>query len=684
MIATLLLLAQVAATDPVVVQRARPDGQAISFRAAVVPETVTVGQQAVYQVAVFVPDEVRQRLRRNPEYVPPELRAMLAYELPRGGYRLIQNRTIGTTAYEIHVFQRALFPITAGTHVISPAELTYALPLGSSFFSREEPHTLRSEPVTIVARDPPIAGRPADWRGAVGRFAITTRVETRTPRARDIVIVTARVEGEGNINLLPRPELDVAWGNVAVSSERVTLDTSAARVSGAKEFDWLVTPKDSGTVVIAPLRYVMYDPVSGQYGQVESAPETLSVQPGAPPGGANAIVGRLLPPVRSRWRGERAPWLLPRAAFLAAVAIVPLPALLLWTLAARRRRGWPRDGRAIVIDETQSLDERRRAFRESIERRLGLEPTAFASAVDVAGVLRRHGVTASTAAHVARQLAALDRAAFGGTVEAAASSGALRSLFDDIDREAVPRTRGERLTPAVLLVGLAIGAATVLRALAPTAAEQAFTEGVEAWKAQHLEPALAAFGTSARLAPRASDAWANLGDAAWASRDTALAAVAWQRALRLEPGARDMRDRLGLLGVAPDGWIAWVPPVDADRAAGVLATCWALGWGLLAFGLARPAHARRGVASVLLLASGFAAVVSVEGTRRAIAHGLVVVRGGDPLRALPALGAEASAQLAGGEVARVIEGGEVWSRVALDADRSGWIATERLHPLSAE
>ncbi|MBI3791224.1 MAG: BatD family protein, partial [Gemmatimonadetes bacterium] len=408
-IGALLLFAQVTAADPVVVQRSRPDPEAIAFRAVVVPESVTVGQQAIYQVAVFVPDAIRQRLRRNPEFVPPELRAMLAYDLPRTGYQLLKNRTIGATTYEIHVFQRALFPITAGRHVIAPAELSYSLPLGSSFFSREELHTVRSDPVTLIATDPPPGGRPSSWNGAVGRFAITTRVDQTAARVRDLVTVTARIEGAGNINLLPRPALEVAWGSVTNSSERVTIDTTATEVAGWKEFDWLVTPRDSGTLIVPPVRFAMYDPVSHQYGTVESAPETLSVSGSAPVGAAGSIVGRTLPPVRTAWRGERGPLLVTRPLFLLALLLVPLPAVAglgLRALRTRRSRRRPAHGAERLATASGAPADLRRAFRTALEERLGLDALAFARTTDAARVLRRHGVTAVTATAVAEALAA--------------------------------------------------------------------------------------------------------------------------------------------------------------------------------------------------------------------------------------------------------------------------------------
>ncbi|MBI3792850.1 MAG: hypothetical protein HY275_18485, partial [Gemmatimonadetes bacterium] len=127
-----------------------------------------------------------------------------------------------------------------------------------------------------------------------------------------------------------------------------------------------------------------------------------------------------------------------------------------------------------------------------------------------------------------------------------------------------------------------------------------------------------------------------------------------------------------------------VPPLDADLAAELLAAAWIIGWLILAIARVRARPLARAAALALLLVAGVAAATAVESARRARAAHLAVVQGGDPLRALPALGAEASGTVAGGEVARVLEAGDVWSRVALDLGRTGWIASERLRPLAAE
>ncbi|HKG92719.1 MAG TPA: hypothetical protein VKA84_12535, partial [Gemmatimonadaceae bacterium] len=68
---------------PEIVSRAPLDeSRAVDFHGMATPARVYVGQQATYQVGVFLDDEVRFRLRRNPEFHPPELRSAVAYDLP--------------------------------------------------------------------------------------------------------------------------------------------------------------------------------------------------------------------------------------------------------------------------------------------------------------------------------------------------------------------------------------------------------------------------------------------------------------------------------------------------------------------------------------------------------------------------------------------------------------------------
>jgi hypothetical protein len=135
-----LLFFQVAAAQgplPEVVTRPRLERNGgVDFHALVVPETVYVGQQATYQLGVFLDQETRGRLRRNPEFIPPESRDMLAYDLPDRGGSISVNRD--GRSYEVHVFRRALFALTPGCAPSrSPSSRSILRPRGARRIGRE-------------------------------------------------------------------------------------------------------------------------------------------------------------------------------------------------------------------------------------------------------------------------------------------------------------------------------------------------------------------------------------------------------------------------------------------------------------------------------------------------------------------------------------------------------------------
>src|SRR5690606_7282692 len=242
--------AVVAAQAPEILQRAPIDPDAgVNFHALATPDTVWVGQQLNYQVGVFMDEDVRSRLRRNPEFMPPELRSMLAYDLPTYQAFIPRPGSPGMRL-EAYVFRRALFPLQTGTFQIPPATLAYSLPLSRSFFSREESFTRRTRATSVHVRALPAAGQPADFGGAVGSWQLEAVVDTISPRVGDPVRLTIRVKGEGNVSMLPRPTLELDWAAVTPTRERVDLDANGAAIRGTKEFDWLVTPRDDGVRIV--------------------------------------------------------------------------------------------------------------------------------------------------------------------------------------------------------------------------------------------------------------------------------------------------------------------------------------------------------------------------------------------------------------------------------------------------
>ncbi|HEX6536526.1 MAG TPA: SH3 domain-containing protein [Gemmatimonadaceae bacterium] len=698
LMAQLALPVQAPTRAPAIVSRARLDtSQAVNFRVLVSPDTVYVGQQTTYELGVFLDGSVRDRLRRM-EAIAPEMRGMMAYEppAPLAGF---PTRAVGARRYEAHVYQRAIFPLTAGRIAIPPARLVYAMPLSYSFFSREESYEVRSDSAVVVVLDPPLATRPPEWNGAVGSLTVTARFDTSASRVGDPVLFTVVVHGWGNVKLFPRPRLEVSWASVVSADERVTLAADSLDIHGAKEFDWVITPRRAGRLTLPPVRYAYFDPAARRYAVAATPPLPLLVQPGAlaalPDSGARA---RPRFAVRATYRGARAlpPYARPyaRRPFWWVLLLAPVPALAL-VLVRRERRPRARSAAAPAAhlralahrSPAPGAREVRRAFLAAAAWRLGAAPGTIAEPDALARAARRAGATASTVAGVAALLRDLDAAAFAPPPHAApVGDGAARAwrLYRDLDAESRRSPRTVRRTAAVLaaLVLLAAGAA---RAVSTDPDAEQFARGVAAYERGRYAIAERDFASVADRVPRAADAWANLGTAALAAGDTARAAWGWERALRLEPTARDVRDRLAFLGIGAGSGLGSVPPIPPVPLALLAAALWLAGWALVA-GRA----ARRRFGGALALAGGAlgAAVALGAATalidRRLAARDLAVVARDAPLHLLPALGADRGADLRMGEVARVAEREGGWVRVIADGGREGWIDATSIYPLDRD
>ncbi len=641
-------------------------------------DTLYVGQQVDYVVDVQLNEAARQRLRRNPTFFPPEMPGVLAYDLAPP----VALSRSGRRCFETLSYRRALFPLFAGRTVIAPAALTYSLPVSTSFFSREENFELRTDSVRFVAEEAPASGRPREFLGAVGALDASSRVASTTARMGDPVVVTLRLEGAGNVKLWPRPPLSLDWATIANGNERVQVDTSQARVRGTKEFDWLLTPRQSGKREIPSLDYVYFDADKHAYAASRSAAISLDVAPAALAAVDSAPVARLA--VRRALRDELPTPAPSRPWFWITFAIAPVPATVRRVLARRLgRKGAQSAVRRLTAAAGQNTSmtarQIRRLFLDAVVERVP-EAAGCTHGHAFRRALRRAGVTEVTSESASVLFDQLDRAAFSpaGAIEDDTVKRAA-SVARDVDAEAV-RLMGARAGAVVVVaVLISLGAATVLSAR-PDGVDRMFSEGVSAYDRAEYPEAERAFSRVVTQAPRAVDAWANLGTSAWSRHDSAGAVRAWQRALRLDPLDADVRDRLEAAATTSIRSTGYVPPVPESAVALTALMLWVAAWLLLIVPAARrPRHARA-IAGGSVVSAVVLLGVALETRERLDLRGLGVVRSSRMLVAAPGSSvAAASATI--GEIGRFGAREGAWVRIALDGDRAGWIPAASVLPL---
>jgi len=673
-------------------------GRVIDFHARPFPDTVFVGEQLTYQVAVLLTPAVRQRLRRNPEFVPPSVQGMLAFELGRP--REVPARAYATGVFEAFVFQRALFAVVPGRVVIPAPTLTYTLPQSSSYFSREERVSLAAESLAVVVRPLPTIGQPADFLGTVGSVRAAMRVSATTAQVGVPVVVTVRLEGSGNVRLWPRPSIEPANATVVPNGERLRLDTTGSVVRGVKEFDYLVTPTTAGPLTIPVLRYPFFDPQRGAYAVAEGAPIDLSVEGtgsvAAPPDAAAPLPrwrpwqqreAEPLTPWGRRWRG--ALWVLAAAPLFFVGAV--LRRWRRWSLRAlplRVRSPLSHAPRPVAASAAERAGHLRRQLLDALSAHLGLAPETLADEREGARALRRFGVTQETARAVTVTLTVLGSRAYAmpgpGTDVAAwpdVEDLVRRVTTEAITAEAITAGRWRSGSPAarsrswrgVLLGGVLLGAGE------PVAVDRLVQEAEQAFRERRFAVAADRLSDAVRQRPADVDLLVNWGTAAWAAADTVAAVQGWQRAARLSPLDPEVQARLRQLPSGARDGVAAVPQVAVPLLLLTAGGLWLLGWLVAWASVAR--SSLRTVAVALLMASGGVGHTAWGGWRMLDASALSVVVRPETLHTGPILTADAMGGVGTGDVVRVEHAADGWAMVGHADGRRGWLPLARLVPL---
>lgn len=203
--------------------------------------------------------------------------------------------------YRVLEITTALFPTRAGELEIGRALMHTEMSTKrgrsqtfgfGSLFERGEAANLRTRPILVNVKPLPTDGKPKNFTGAVGRFALSAHldkaaganVEVNTP-----VSVYFQLQGKGNIKVLAKPEIpELAEFRAysGASEEQITKEQDV--LGGVKVFEEIFIPKRAGQQVIPSVDYNFFDPVEGSYRMSRSKPIVLNVGASTQPQTAEA------------------------------------------------------------------------------------------------------------------------------------------------------------------------------------------------------------------------------------------------------------------------------------------------------------------------------------------------------------------------------------------------------------
>lgn len=190
--------------------------------------------------------------------------------------------------YQTAVLQRyILFPEQSGQLQVDPMEMTFVVrrPVATNdpfdrFFGgsyQEVEQKVKSTLLPITVRPLPEAGKPDNFNGAVGNFALTAAVDRMSLKANEALNYTIKISGSGNLHLLTAPGVHIPE-SIEQYDPKVNdqISESATGVTGSREFTYLLIPRQEGNFILPPTSFSYFDPSAKRYVTLQS--DTVSLQ----------------------------------------------------------------------------------------------------------------------------------------------------------------------------------------------------------------------------------------------------------------------------------------------------------------------------------------------------------------------------------------------------------------------
>ncbi len=171
----------------------------------------------------------------------------------------------GRTFHRIPIFREIWTVIRPQEELAVPGLRVQVNASPRDFFSR--PKLYRSAPMALQVRPVPSEGRPSDYReGTIGRFTLHARLHDDDASGRAILEIEIR--GNGSLKIVDPPSLANLAGADAralPSDDRDEITMDREGVHGKRVFQYILTPKRAGKIVVPAVGLSFFNPDTGRF-----------------------------------------------------------------------------------------------------------------------------------------------------------------------------------------------------------------------------------------------------------------------------------------------------------------------------------------------------------------------------------------------------------------------------------
>ena len=181
-----------------------------------------------------------------------------------------------------------LYPQKSGKLVLAPLTLNVSVDVPTNrrdFFGnrvyQKTPKIVTAGKRTIKVRPLPLAGRPADFDGAVGQFDLNVRFNKTELKSSESFQATVKVSGRGNLKLFSLPTFNAPSSlEVYEPEHKERVKTNLLGMQGSIEDTYTVVPQYQGNYPIPSIGFSFFDPVKEEYVRLRSNETLIDVYEG--------------------------------------------------------------------------------------------------------------------------------------------------------------------------------------------------------------------------------------------------------------------------------------------------------------------------------------------------------------------------------------------------------------------
>jgi hypothetical protein len=210
------------------------------------------------------------------------------------------ERAVGGNAFSVLTWHSVLSPVKPGSYplgVTAPITVRIRLRpeqeaklddlLGDPFLQNVYGKTVKKElkiespDATLTVLALPAEGRPADFRGAVGTFSVSSELSSATAALGDPLTLRLHIRGAGNFDRVDTPMLTnlADWKTYPPTATFKPGD--AIGQAGEKTFEQPLVARATGSHPLPPLKFSYFDPAAGRYVTATAAPLSVTIAPAA-------------------------------------------------------------------------------------------------------------------------------------------------------------------------------------------------------------------------------------------------------------------------------------------------------------------------------------------------------------------------------------------------------------------